>query len=332
MGEFELIRRYFDRAHGRGPAASDDVLLGIGDDAALLRPNGREALVVSTDMLVAGRHFPHDTPPAAIGHRALAVNLSDLAAMGARPAAVTLALSLPESCTQPAWLEAFVDGFFVLADSHGVALIGGDTVSADQLTLSITVMGYVEPERALRRDGAKPGDLIAVTGTVGDAGLGLVCALDPQVVPTAVPPEERRWLRDRLDRPTPRIAAGRRLLDHAHAAIDVSDGLVQDLGHVLAASGVGAEIELERIPLSQAARHWMVERPDAALLPLNAGDDYELLFTLPPEAWACLDDLVVPATVIGRVTAGEGLRVLDAAGKAVPVARRGYDHFEARDA
>lgn len=330
MGEFELIQRYFNRSAGRrghSMAESSDLLLGIGDDAALLRPNGRESLVVSTDMLVAGRHFPRDTLPEAIGYRVLAVNLSDLAAMGARPAAVTLALSLPPSCTRSEWLEPFCAGFFGLAESHGVPLVGGDTVSADQLTVSVTAMGYVESTRALRRGGAKPGDLIAVTGTIGDAGLGLKCALAPDDVPQVLSIQERQWLRDRLDLPTPRIETGRALAEFAHAAIDISDGLLQDLGHVLTASGVGADLELERIPLSPAARHWFAEQPALALLPLGAGDDYELLFTCPPEAVDRLDALPVPATVIGRISAEPGLRLRDAAGDIISPPVRGYDHF-----
>ncbi len=330
MGEFDLIGRYFNRrpaGSGHGTSAREGVLLGIGDDAAMLTPNGRESLVVTTDMLVAGRHFPEDTDPESIGYRSLAVNLSDLAAMGARPTAFTLALALPPNCAQPEWLNAFSTGLHAMADRHGIALIGGDTVSAERLTLSITAMGHVLPEQALRRSGAKTGDLVAVTGTLGDAGLGLITALDPDAVPQRVTPEQQAWLRQRLDRPTPRVEVGQALTAFAHAAIDISDGLVQDLGHVLAASEVGADIDIAAIPLSSAARCWLDAQPERRLLPLQAGDDYELLFTLPPEAESRLADLPVPVTVIGRVTAETGLRLRGDDGRPVEVASGGYDHF-----
>jgi len=330
LGEFDLIGRYFNRSAGMSGSdvpASEGVLLGIGDDAALLAPNGRESLVVTTDMLVAGRHFPEDTDPESIGYRSLAVNLSDLAAMGARPTAFTLAIALPPNCAQPEWLSAFSTGLHTMADRHGITLIGGDTVSAERLTLSITAMGHVLPEQALRRSGAKTGDLIAVTGTLGDAGLGLITALSPDAVPQAVTPKQRAWLRQRLDRPTPRVETGRTLTGFANAAIDISDGLLQDLGHVLAASEVGADIDIAAIPLSSAARCWLAAQPEQRLLPLQTGDDYELLFTLPPEAEPRLADLPVPVTVIGRVTGETGLRVRDDEGHTVEVSSGGYDHF-----
>lgn len=327
MGEFELIRLFFDRRDDARALGDARVLLGIGDDAALLAPNGREALVVTTDMLIAGRHFPEETDPEAIGYRALAVNLSDLAAMGARPTAFTLGIALPPECARPEWLAPFAAGLQALAGHHRVALIGGDTVAADRLTLSITAMGHVRPEQALRRSGARAGDLIAVTGTLGDAGLGLLTALTPDAVPAALASQQRDWLRQRLDRPIPRLETGRALTAFAHAAIDVSDGLVQDLGHVLTASGVGAEIDLAAIPLSTAARCWLEAQPDRRLLPLQAGDDYELLFTLPPGAESRLAELDVAATVIGRVTTEPGLRVRDVDGQPIAVSRGGYDHF-----
>lgn len=330
MGEFDLIGRYFNRrpaGSGHGASAREGVLLGIGDDAAMLTPNGRESLVVTTDMLVAGRHFPEDTDPESIGYRSLAVNLSDLAAMGACPTAFTLAIALPPNCAQPEWLSAFSTGLHAMADRYGIALIGGDTVSAERLTLSITAMGHVLPEQALRRSGAKTGDLVAVTGTLGDAGLGLITALDSDAVPPGVTPEQQVWLRQRLDRPTPRVEAGQALTAFANAAIDISDGLVQDLGHVLAASEVGADIDISAIPLSSAARCWLDAQPERRLLPLQAGDDYELLFTLPPEAESRLADLPVPVTVIGRVTAETGLRLRGDDGRPVEVASGGYDHF-----
>ncbi|ANJ65983.1 thiamine-phosphate kinase [Halothiobacillus diazotrophicus] len=317
MNEFALIRRYFAR-----DCATPSVLLGVGDDCAILKPAPDEVLLVSTDLLVAGRHFPLNTAPEDIGHKALAVNLSDLAAMGAQPRGVTLGLALPEA--DPDWLAGFAEGFHRLAAEFGVCLIGGDTVASPQLTLAVTVLGGAQPDRVLRRDAARPGDLIAVTGTLGDAGLGLRTVLSPDSVPAELPLADRDYLRGRLDRPTPRLAEGQVLAGFAHAAIDVSDGLAQDLGHILAASGVGAEIDLAALPLSAAARRWLALDPSVETLPLTAGDDYELLFTLAPED---RDRLDFPATVIGSIRAEPGLVVRNRAGQAVDLARGGFDHF-----
>lgn len=321
MNEFELIARYFSR-----PCPDASVLLGVGDDCAALQVPAGENLLISTDLLVEGRHFPESTAAFDVGYKAMAVNLSDLAAMGARPLGVTLGLALPS--IEPDWLEAFAQGFYTLAEQHGICLVGGDTVKSPVRTLAVTVMGSAPSGRILKRSGARPGDLIAVTGTVGDAGLGLRSIQHPESVPVSVTPEEIAFLQMRLNRPTPRVEAGRRLAGLAHAALDVSDGLLQDLGHLLTASGVGAVVEMEHLPLSPAARSWIAADQARSELPLTAGDDYELLFSIPPEQWAALN---VPATVIGRITEDKRLRVLDAQGRDVAVATQGFDHFVSSD-
>ena len=311
--EFDLIARIRARAGTRG-----DVVLGIGDDAALLQvPAGRQ-LAVSMDTLNAGVHFPDDTPPSSIGWKALAVNLSDLAAMGAEPAWCTLSLSLPQA--DPAWIDGFLDGFLSLAERHGVALVGGDTTRG-ALSVGVTVHGFVEPGRALRRDGARAGDDVWVTGTPGDAAAALAAKFAGATLD--------RSLRDRLDRPTPRIEAGRALAGLAGACIDVSDGLLADLGHVCAASGVGAEIELDRLPASAALARF----PAATRWPWQAGggDDYELCFTAAPErrdaVLRAMQAVSTPVARIGRVVAGDAVRAIDPAGATWPPPRDGYAHF-----
>lgn len=316
--EFDIIRRYFE-AHSPQRA---DVALGIGDDAALLVPPAGQHLAVSVDTLVAGVHFPLETDPAAIGHKSLAVNLSDLAAMGAEPAWATLALTLPTA--DEAWLAGFCAGFFALAREHGVALVGGDTTHGP-LSITVQVMGFVPPGQALTRAGARPGDGIYVTGTVGDAGAGLRVAQSKLNLPALIGDQ----LKTRLDRPTPRVAAGLALRGLASTAIDISDGLAADLGHILEASGVGAELELARLPLSEALRNCGIQEPWR--LAASAGDDYELCFTLPRgkegEALAQLVALGCPVTRVGTVTAEPGLRCVNAAGQAVTLVATGYDHF-----
>ncbi len=311
--EFDLIARIRARAGTRG-----DVVLGIGDDAALLQVPADRQLAVSMDTLNAGVHFPDDTPPAAIGWKALAANLSDLAAMGAQPAWCTLSLSLPQA--DAAWIDAFLDGFLALAGQHDVALVGGDTTRG-ALSIGVAVHGLVEPGRALRRDGARVGDDVWVTGTLGDAAAALAAKLAGAALD--------RGLRERLDRPTPRIEAGRALSNIASACIDVSDGLLADLGHVCAASGAGAEVELERLPASPALARF----PSATRWPWQAGggDDYELCFSAPPErreaVQQALRDAATPATRIGRIVAGDKVRVFDPAGVEWQPPRSGYAHF-----
>jgi len=315
VNEFDLIRRYFAE---RGVRRAD-VPLGIGDDAALLTPPPGQSLAVSVDTLHSGVHFAPDTPPADLGHKALAVNLSDLAAMGAEPAWATLALSLPAA--DEAWLSAFADGFFALAERHGVQLVGGDTTRGP-LSVTVQVHGFVPPALALRRRGARPGDHIFVTGSLGDAGAGL--AIEQGRLALAGPPAA--FLVARLHRPTPRVAAGLALRGLASAAIDISDGLSQDLGHILAASGVGAELEIEALPLSDELLASGIDRPWR--LAASAGDDYELCFTAAADADLGVGDaLGCAVTRIGRITAEPGLRWLDADGQACEPPPRGWDHF-----
>jgi thiamine-monophosphate kinase len=311
--EFELIERIRARVGAR-----PDVILGIGDDGALLRAPAGQALVAAMDALVSGVHFPADTPPADIGWKALAVNLSDLAAMGAEPAWALLSLTLPEEDGD--WLDAFLDGFMRLADAHRLALVGGDTTRGP-LALCVQVLGFVPPGAALRRQGARPGDRLWVTGTLGDAAAGLArwgtVALDDPLVA-------------RLLRPTPRIEAGLALRGQAHAAIDVSDGLLADLGHLCTASGVGAELVAARLPASAALAGYPTDQRLA--WQLGGGDDYELLFALPEGVDA--GELLPPgldATAIGRIIGEPGVHVLDGEGHQLAVARAGYQHFGAAD-
>ncbi len=314
--EFEIIERYFNWP-------SPGAVLGVGDDAALVRAGPGMDLAVATDMLVAGRHFPRDTDPARLGHKALAVNLSDLAAMGAHPRWALLALALPEA--DEAWLRAFAQGLAALARAHGVDLVGGDTTHGP-LNVCVTVMGEVPDGAALRRDGAKAGDDVWVSGTLGDAALALA-DLQQQV---RLAPQEAAAVLPRLETPTPRVALGMALRGIAHAAIDVSDGLAADLGHVLKRSGVAATIELARLPLSDALRARLADERAAGWI-LGGGDDYELCFTAPAGVREVIEDLGrdvgVPVTRIGRVDAGAGLTVLDGDGRPLRLAKAGFDHF-----
>ncbi|WP_284447873.1 thiamine-phosphate kinase [Pseudoxanthomonas mexicana] len=311
-GEFDLIARIRARVATRA-----DVVLGIGDDAALLAPPPGRQLVVTADTLNDGVHFPRGTSPADVGWKALAVNLSDLASMGAEPAWCTLSLSLPQS--DPAWIEGFLDGFLDLAEQHGIALVGGDTTRGP-LSIAVTAMGLVEPGRALRRDGARVGDEVWVTGTLGDAAGGLAL-LDREAVPA---------LRARLDRPTPRVAAGRALAGIATACVDVSDGLLADLGHVCARSHVAARIDVDALPTSAALLEAIGEA-DRIALQAGGGDDYELCFTAPADAGADIGavsaQLGLRITRIGRIVVGEGVHPVDAKSQPWSSPRRGYDHF-----
>ena len=328
MAEFDLIERIRARAIAR-----DGVLLGIGDDAALLQVPAGHELAVTADTLNAGVHFPADAAPADIGWKALAVNLSDLASMGARPAWCTLSLSLPGDDT--AWLDAFLDGFLGLADTHAVALVGGDTTRGP-LSIAVTAMGWVEAGAALRRDGARPGDDVWVTGTLGDAAAALVLGgyvpipLDGVAMPV-VEAGNAAALRARLARPAPRVAVGRALAGLAHACVDVSDGLLADMGHICRRSGVGAEIELARLPASPALRAAYADDELRAALQAAGGDDYELCFsasTAAREAVArALEQAGTTGTRIGRITDGDGVRALAADGSPWRPFRGGYVHF-----
>ncbi|HBW63363.1 MAG TPA: thiamine-phosphate kinase [Comamonas kerstersii] len=321
MGEFELIRSFFQRPVRRSP-------LGVGDDCALLAPAPGMQLAVSTDMLVEGRHFLADVNPQLLGHKALAVNLSDLAASGAKPLAFTLALSMPRADAN--WCQAFAEGLFALADQHECELIGGDTTQGP-LNICITVFGEVPAGQALLRRGAQPGDDIWVSGSLGDARL----ALDALLRQHALPPAVLSQARQRLEQPTPRVALGMALRGIASSCLDISDGLLGDLGHILEASGVGARIDANITRnLLQARRHPMmaalaISRIDACTL--AGGDDYELCFTAPSSAQAAVRDAAaqagVPVTCIGRIEAERGVRVMAPGGQQLPLRFAGFDHF-----
>lgn len=320
--EFEIISRWFTPA---GPGR-DDVIAGVGDDAALLAvPSGTE-LVACMDTLVAGVHFPRGTEPAAIGHKVLAVNLSDLAAMGAEPAWVTLSVTLPESDTD--WLEQFARGFFELANRYNVQLVGGD-ITRGPLSITVQAHGFVPAGKALRRQGARPGDLVCVTGTLGDAGLALHMGL------TGDTP-----LRRRLDYPQPRIEAGIALRDVASAVIDISDGLLADLGHLLEADGLGAVLRVDDLPRSadflsalEAAGQGGTDL--ACDLLLGAGDDYELCFCVPKQQRsameAALAALPCAVTVVGVIEAQPGIRCYREDGSRYTPSSSGYRHFNGAD-
>ena len=321
MNEFDLIRRYF----ARQPVTRDDVRLGIGDDAAVLAPPPGHELVVTTDLLVSGVHFLPDADPASLGHKALAVNLSDLAAMGAEPAWFLLNLALPAA--NESWLASFSAGLFELAQRYRVQLVGGDTSRAPQIVIVIEAHGFVPVGQALIRTGAKPGDRIFVTGPLGDAGL----ALRHRQGKLRLADAEFASCVERMDRPTPRVEEGLALRAIASSAIDISDGLVADLEHILEMSRVGARLELARLPLSQAYRtHLAGVGWDVALA---NGDDYELCFTVPPGNLAALEKIKTRfpgITEIGLIESESGLRILDTAGKPYVPKIIGHDHFSER--
>lgn len=317
LSEFSIIEQYFTRRYQR-----DDVVLGVGDDAALLEvPSGMQ-LAVCVDALVAGRHFPMGASADSIGYKALAVNLSDLAAMGSEPAWATLALTLPEPDAN--FLAGFASGFYRLAEANSVELVGGDTVRGP-LQVVVQVQGLVPRGKALTRAGTMPGDHLFVTGTLGDAGAGLGLALGKLRCEEPFAAE----LRQRLDYPIPRVAAGLGLRDIASAAIDISDGLLADLGHILEASEVGADIELDAIPVSAALRSCIADDKQRLRLALTAGDDYELCFTVPEEKLEALQSAAagwdVPVTRIGRIRTGTGISFCN--GEPPDDLVAGYDHF-----
>ncbi len=338
IGEFELIERFF-LAHGARLPKPDGVLLGIGDDAALLRVPAGADLVAAVDTIVAGRHFLAEAAAHAIGHRALAVNLSDFAAMGANPAWATLALTLPAA--DPRWLEGFAAGLWELADRSGVALVGGDTTGGP-LTVSLQLLGHVPRGAAIRRSGAMPGDILAVTGTLGDAGAGLWlaqarAAARPAARPqgaagTEAPPYDgtvERELIRRFEYPEPRVQFGLAARGIASAAMDISDGLVGDLPKLAAASGVSAQVEIDRLPLSRALGEFASPQ-QARDWALAAGDDYELLLALPPDRFGQLSEaasrLGLALTAIGELGAGSGVTWRLNGLSFVPGVQ-GYDHF-----
>ncbi len=316
ISEFELIRRYFTR-----PAPS--AVLGVGDDCALLRPKHGMLLAVTTDMLLAGRHFFADADPEKLGHKALAVNLSDLAAMGADPRWVTLAIGLPAADEK--WIAAFAEGFFRLAARWDTELIGGDTTKGP-LTICITAIGEVPPDLALRRDAALAGDDVWLSGATGEAALG-IAHLQGRV---ALEGEAREACLARLHTPEPRVELGGRLRGLARSAIDVSDGLLADLGHILEASGIGAEVAWQAIPRAAAIAACR-DQEFARDCVLAGGDDYELVFTAPPfrraEIEAIGKELGIVLSRIGVCVPGKAaVSLRDAAGATLPVPR-GFDHF-----
>jgi len=316
-GEFELIADLFAPL-----ARSYPLAFGLTDDAAVLAPAPGEEIVVTADALIAGVHFPADERADWVAQKALRVNLSDIAAMGARPHSYVLTIALPETVGEP-WLERFVAGLAADQAAFGIVLIGGDTVATSgPLALSITMFGLARSGQRLRRNGAKPGDRIVVSGTIGDAALGL------KVVTGALPAAGRAFLAERYRLPTPRIALGQRLIGLATAALDVSDGLIADLGHICDTSGVGARVETARVPLSGPAAALVAERPEFLETALTGGDDYEFLFTVPPTI--ALDPVAsaagVALTVIGGIVPGGGVVALDAGGGALDLERPGYTH------
>jgi thiamine-monophosphate kinase len=319
LGEFELIDRIFRRRTRR-------TLLGIGDDAALIVPASGCELAVSVDMLVAGRHFFADVDPEALGHKTLAVNLSDLAAMGATPHWALLAGALPDSDSD--WLAGFARGFFALADAYEVDLVGGDTTRGP-LNLCVTILGEVPAGQALRRSGARRDDAVYVSGPLGDAAL----AIAQHRGRVALSGDEQRRCDSAMLRPTPRIVLGERLRRIATAAIDISDGLLGDLGHILDASGVGATLELAAIPRSEAIERRLggADRALALECLLAGGDDYELCFTVPKaragEVEALANALSLPLARIGAIEQRRGLTVLDEQKRALPALPRAFDHF-----
>ena len=314
--EFELIARYFTR-----PATH--AVLGIGDDAALVRPTRGMELAVSTDMLVEGTHFVPDTDPKRLGHKALAVNISDMAAMGANPRWAFLSLALPTA--EASWLRSFSAGFFRLARAHGVELLGGDTTRGP-LNICVTILGEVPRARALRRDGARAGDDVWVSGNIGTAAIGLAHQRRQVELPAAVAARCARA----LDQPQPRVQLGIALRAIATAAIDVSDGLAADLGHICERSRLAADVWIDRIPrapmISRLAQQDIVERALTA-----GGDDYELCFTAPARrrtAIASVSERIgLPLSRIGGMRRGRGVRVLRADGAVLDLCQGGFDHF-----
>ena len=313
LGEFELIARYFARG-----ATRTDVRLGIGDDAAVIDVRRDRQLVVAMDTIVEGVHFPTQFDAADIGYRALAVNLSDMAAMGAEPAWFTLSLSMPASDER--WIERFAAGMFELADAYGLALIGGDTVRGP-LVVTVQIAGWVEPDRWLARSGAKVGDVLMVSGVPGEAAGGLATLQQSKAPNGSV-----QNLQQRFRRPAPRVALGRALRELATSAMDISDGLLADLDKLCAASRCGASVDVNALPKSADLQSVFgeAERLDFALA---GGDDYELLFTIPRDRLARFSQLDVSCTAIGEITSASGV-TCHYNGKSFDVRRRGYDHFD----
>ncbi len=318
LGEFDVIARYFTREDQRR-----DVLLGVGDDAAVLAAPSEQRIVIAIDTIGAGVHFPLETAAEDIGYRALAVNLSDLAAMGAQPSWMTLSLSLPKADEH--WLAGFAQGLFQLAELHGVLLVGGDTVRGP-LVITVQIGGWVEVDGWLTRRGAHADELLFVSGHPGDAAAGL-----ERLQHSVTDDEAAQYLQRRFLRPTPRVELGRGLRNVASAAMDVSDGLLVDLEKLCAASGCGAELDLDALPMSAALRT-ACSRDEQLRHALSGGDDYELLFTAPRAALPVIERMRQhhPITAIGVMTHEPGVRCVSN-GRRVELDYKGYDHFAAQD-
>ncbi len=318
MKEFKIIEKYFSEL---GPKRKD-VELGIGDDCALVNPADIKSVAISCDTLVEGTHFLPQMPVKDLGYKSLAVNLSDLAAMGAEPAWMTLAITLPDVNEQ--WLEEYSEGLYEIADYYGITLIGGDTTKGPK-SLTITVNGQVPPKLALRRSGAQIGDWIYVTGTLGDSALGLDVILGN----CQVPEDHKAYLISRHYRPTPRVLAGQSIRGLATSAIDLSDGLVSDINHILKASDVGANIAVDALPLSDALVD-SVSKEHAVEYALAGGEDYELLFTVPDIQTGALDTVLkqtgVRYTKIGQITAGRKLMLRQGRQEYI-FHKQGFKHF-----
>jgi thiamine-monophosphate kinase len=322
LSEFSLIDKYFKR---RNRTTRSGVTLGIDDDAALVScPSGYE-LVIATDTLVAGVHFPATIDAADIGYKAVAVNLSDLAAMGAEPAWILLNLTLPEF--DDIWLTKFSHGLFELVDEFGMTLTGGDTCRGP-LNIVVTAAGWAPAHQALRRSGAQPGDDVFVSGTLGDAAMGL--RIYRNEYEAGISELNKTYFMSRLNRPTPRVTLGQRLREIANACIDVSDGLYADAGHIAEQSDVGMEIYLENLPVSAAFKACSLQTADPELA-VSGGDDYELCFTVPPrhsdKIQTIAQELELSLTKIGRVTGHTGVRFFDAHKDQWAPTKSAYDHF-----
>lgn len=318
-GEFSLIKKYF-----LTPSIPNEVVLGIGDDCAIVSVPEGEQLAITTDTLVEGVHFPPGTAAEDIGYKSVAVNLSDLAAMGARPAWLTLALSLPQQ--DDGWLSAFSQSFLAAAGRYDARLIGGDTTQGP-LGITVQALGRVTPNKVMRRDAANPGDAVYVSGTLGDAAAGL------KILGLGGPRDDNQaWLVERLNRPEPRVQLGMRVADYCRCAIDISDGLAADLGHILEASRCGATVHLNRLPLSRRLVDYSMGR-DAVdwNRVLTGGDDYELCLVVAPDyedrLMSLAGELALPLARIGVIEAHPGLDIIDEDGSKFLLESSGYEHF-----
>jgi len=318
-GEFNLIKEYF-----LSPSNRKDVSLGIGDDCAIVSvPEGKQ-LAITTDTLVDDVHFPSNSSPQDIACKAIAVNLSDLAAMGAEPAWLTLALSLPR--VDESWLKSFSDSFRKTAEKYNVQLIGGDTTQGP-LSITVQAMGFAEPDNIMRRDGARPGDVIYVSGTLGDAAAGLKILQQGQAIDA-----NNAWLVNRLNQPEPRVELGLKVSAYCKCAIDLSDGLAADLGHILEASDCGATVNIDRIPLSHQLVEYFINRNEVDWeMVLAGGDDYELCLVVTPEneneLMQIASEISLPLTRIGGIEEHTALNIVDDAGEKYLLDRSGYEHF-----